>query len=741
MIILLKVILLLILQFKYSSAIASCVPCICLRSYGARKADCSRKIVNFTMNNIPDFISSDIQILNMTQHNLVTLKNETFVKVNLTELSSLYLDRCNIKNIEKEAFKDLTYLTDLSLMYNDLHELEPGLFDTNIFLKYLWIENNKIKHLPNGLFNMLENFQGLFARFNEISFVDGNLFINNKYLWIIDLSNNKLNYLNSQLIKKSNISIIFMQENPFICDCQLKDLHEIMKIRNLYNKTQPMCSFPNRLDGKEISLLKSSDFKCWLDTKILPNEGRKIYDNTNLTIQCISNGLPKPETKLIHNDEIIEPVYYFQEDTKYFYNFSITNLTVNDSGLYKCVSKNKIYNSSSPNIDITVIKTEKPYIKIDKPSVLTFMTEIYNFTLSCQYTGIPKPSAYWKYNNTEITSSSFNIIKYSAQNSDTQWINLTINVLNYNNKGNYSCNAQNDLQSVEQTIQIDVRPPFLPQITIFGEESKEETGNLTLSCFIQTYSKPIISWKLNNNTLTLNNYLITTKLYNNQSAWYNLTIYNVTMENTGIYECVASTKEANKSAPHYVHILKKHLELTMDAIRENLNIKIWCQINGYPKPVIEWIYKNETHTVTIKNNTDKYSIKASKITIERYWSNLTIFNVTYNENGMYYCVANNTEQSIDKYINLNFFQKANYLYWYVASVIIIVFILVTIFIKIYVKCKNVTEEKQKSKSDSNTSDSKVIFVLLDFCKVFISDVFYTFLDNDSNSNDTHERIF
>lgn len=79
-----------------------------------------------------------------------------------------------------------------------------------------------------------------------------------------------------------------------------------------------------------------------------------------------------------------------------------------------------------------------------------------------------------------------------------------------------------------------------PKLILFNSSySNVELGdNITYSCSVIADPKPNIKWKLNG--LFLNNKIIKNILIKSSDQWSNLTIFNITKINTGIYSCFAN---------------------------------------------------------------------------------------------------------------------------------------------------------------------------------------------------------
>lgn len=706
-----------------------CSTCFC---FGDQRVDCNKNVNNnnVTLNDIPSFFSPEIEQLNITEQHVLVLKNNVFSNLNLTNLRKVFIEKSAVKTVELKAFESLELMTDLSLMYNDISVLEPGLFATNVFLKYLWLDNNRIKQLPSGLFDGLEFLSGIYARYNQIFSVGSNIFKDNLNVWLIDLSNNKLKIVNSTLIEHLKyLKIIFLQENPLTCDCRLKNLHKIMKKQNFYNYTQPVCSNPAVLKGNQLRLLRLSDYKCWLNITIIPEKQLTIYDARNTTFNCLVDAIPEPNVNWFHNNNLInlnkeKHKYFFNSSainntTQHNYNLTIFNVTVEDNGIYSCIANNTEIKSSL-NFTLNIIKSIHPKVEIlQNPSKINW--EIDNYNLSCKYSGVPKPTTYWIYNNTKIINSTDQefIIKHSINSNDlmnTFWVNLTIKTVNYKHKGEYTCIAiaNSDKTNVNKTVELSIQPPFSPEVTVTTSANQQLEYklkmNVTLKCQIKSFSMPTLYWNFNNKKL-----MSFQKYRFNQTTVSNLIIINLKESDLGLYTCVANSTShiANNSL---IIKLKKKPEIKIIYKRTLNTITLSCNVEAFPRPIINWKYNNVS-CLHLKDNTIQNEDWAN----DNYWYNLTIQrNFTYNDNGIYVCEAFNEKGNTTDYVVLDLKSDSQTKFtfkniWFLITLVLcfcIIVIIIFLITTICIKCKrisncNLQDTNPKVYNIENNKENKV----------------------------------
>ena len=142
--------------------------------------------------------------------------------VNSSKIRSLWLDDNNLTKLEAKVFKKMKYLKRLSLSNNYLTKLKPHLFSDLSDLKYLDLRKNcLVSPLHNDLFKSLGQLRALKLDYNKLTTFDSKL--------LTPIAN--------------NITEITLSNNPFICDCSIRDAVEWFKRYEL--SSQATCEHPS----------------------------------------------------------------------------------------------------------------------------------------------------------------------------------------------------------------------------------------------------------------------------------------------------------------------------------------------------------------------------------------------------------------------------------------------------------------------------------------------------------------
>ncbi|XP_053616157.1 uncharacterized protein LOC128678573 [Plodia interpunctella] len=320
-------------------------PCDCRWQSGNKAAICS----NSSLKMIPANLSSDIQILDLTNNNLIQLQQEAFKKVGLSNLKKLFLRECNIEVINKAAFVTLAIMIELDLSKNRIRYLHPDTFKGTEKLRLINLSNNFIDKLEDGIFRNLKFLQKVEVSSNRIARIGTKTFVNLPQLKILRLDGNNLSHMKPEtLMALRNLSGLDLHNNPWRCDCNLQTFRDWVITHNLY--TPPTaCAEPQSVKSKLWNELDSANFAC-RPTILEPIRDTIIrsYDD-NVTLSCKVVGNPNPEVVWKFNGKVIETRlfgelrYVISENTMdliRWVNLTIVHVRYSDRGNYTCIAEN-----------------------------------------------------------------------------------------------------------------------------------------------------------------------------------------------------------------------------------------------------------------------------------------------------------------------------------------------------------------------------------------------------------------
>ncbi|KAK3097123.1 hypothetical protein FSP39_006566 [Pinctada imbricata] len=173
-----------------------------------------------------------------------------------------------IKEIPSNAFLDVPNLKTLGFMNSSLTKMNDNAFAGLEKLELLdFMSAAIISPITNNTFKGLTSLETITLDDNHIPSIDIGAFRDFKILTSLRLSGNNLTTLNKGVLDSKfipNLNTLFIDFNPWHCDCHLRWLRE--KVGNAsYVIEDPnliVCHGPEKVAGKSWNELKPEDFVC-----------------------------------------------------------------------------------------------------------------------------------------------------------------------------------------------------------------------------------------------------------------------------------------------------------------------------------------------------------------------------------------------------------------------------------------------------------------------------------------------
>lgn len=326
--------------------------CICKWSGGKKVADCS----NGGFTSMPKTLKSDIQTLIMDGNPLGGLDKDAFKSVGLLNLQKISLQKCDLKYVDDNAFRDLKILVDLDLSRNNITKLKPKTFDGNDGLQAVKFSFNPIGTLVAYQFPPLRNLKVIDVSNCDLELVDPKAFHNlGASVESINLNNNKLKYLEvDSFIALQSLKNLHIHANPWVCDCKLKNFRDWLVRKGLYARPTA-CNEPTRLHDKMWDDISPGDFACKPEI-IVPQKFVFGSPGVNVTLSCYVSGSPPPQVRWVVNGRIVNnntsPAPFSDQkwivreepssgdNMRRWYNLTVTNAGYDNLGDYLCVAEN-----------------------------------------------------------------------------------------------------------------------------------------------------------------------------------------------------------------------------------------------------------------------------------------------------------------------------------------------------------------------------------------------------------------
>ncbi|KAG5684157.1 hypothetical protein PVAND_013398 [Polypedilum vanderplanki] len=281
--------------------------CHCKWMNGKKSALCN----SLNLTQLPVNLSTEIQVLSMNENNIQTLNREEFTTLGLINLQKIFLKKANIKYLHRETFKNLKILVELDLSENQIEQLDKQTFSGNDRLRILLLYGNPIKKLIADQFPVLPYLRTIDLHSCNIASIEETSFSNVDLLEYLDLKQNQLSHLPGNVFNHmKNLKTLLLDENPWNCDCKLKNFRN-WYVKNNLNRISLQCKSPYSLLDQHWENIHEDAFGCAPILKIL-NEDVSLSDlESNITFKCFTTGDPRPtiswhlDGKEIDNDNVV----------------------------------------------------------------------------------------------------------------------------------------------------------------------------------------------------------------------------------------------------------------------------------------------------------------------------------------------------------------------------------------------------------------------------------------------------
>ncbi|XP_067452563.1 hemicentin-1 isoform X1 [Thunnus thynnus] len=344
------------------------------------------------------------------------------------------------------------------------------------------------------------------------------------------------------------------------------------------------------------------------------SETVSVHINKPAVLECIVNGVPPPRVTWRKHGAILagnNPRYRFAEDG----SLHINSAQVTDTGRYLCMATNQA-GTQRKKVDLQVYVP--PSIADGRNNVT--VTVNVQTTLSCEATGIPKPTVSWTKNGRAInTDQNQNMYRLLSSGS------LVVIAPTVEDTAVYECVASNEAGVDSRSINLIVQVP--PSI---ADEPTElvvtRLSPVVIACTASGVPEPTIHWSKGGMKLP------------NQGQGYSILpagaveITSAELSHAGRYSCTA--KNAAGSTHRHVQLTVQELPViqshppALDVILNN-PITLPCRATGSPRPTITW----QKEGINIHTTGGRFTVLPN--------GSLQISKASVSDSGTYICVAQN----------------------------------------------------------------------------------------------------
>lgn len=321
--------------------------CSCKWKSGKRTVEC----IDRGLASIPNWIDPETQVLDMSGNLIRHLPSNIFVDVRLTNLQRLYLRECRIDRIDSEALAGLTNLVELDLSNNLLTAVPSSSFTDTPFLRDLVLAYNPLEKIRSNAFKSTPNLVKLDLSHTQLAEIESKGFRGLELLESLKLNNNRLFKLHPGTFEPLNkLTSIELHDNPWICDCHLREMKMWLVKHNLPTLVAPVCHGPEQLLDRAFTDLDIDDFAC-RPILMIASRYAEATIGENASIVCRVSAVPAAKVKWYWNGRLLtnhsafssyQKILIFEEGQfRKMSTLILTNAQEADSSEFYCVAENR----------------------------------------------------------------------------------------------------------------------------------------------------------------------------------------------------------------------------------------------------------------------------------------------------------------------------------------------------------------------------------------------------------------
>ncbi|XP_050425789.1 leucine-rich repeats and immunoglobulin-like domains protein 3 [Adelges cooleyi] len=587
--------------------------CQCLDTY----VDCSGKQVNKLPEPLPPWtesldlsnnkIGGNVKITIESYLRLSTLKlNKNAIVtfpyfINKTSVNNLNLAHNKIDKLDYGALENLPHLKSLDMNQNKLTALTDNTFPPSNHLRTLNLNNNLITNISTNCFDPLNHLVELKLYHNRLKNMPIGVFKKLEHLELLDLSKNHITVIEGLLFKElGNLKTVILRQNN-IEDLLDGSFYGLSNLRSLHLESNSLSKVSkgwlyglNSLVYLNISHNKIDQIKNgWeycpeLEELDMSNNKLQSIEKDNL------ENLRKLQKLYLDNNRIS-----FIEEGSFNNTPLIQTLNMDRNHLAWMIEDAKgPFNGLKHLKKLSLADNKILYIRKDAFYGLENLDELNllrNNIVEMQEGSFRyMPRLVYLYLNTSslVCDSSLAWLKEPIVNGP-----LSLNFIN----AYCGFPEVNRGKSIEQVPAADFKrltESPKPSVVLHPESKMALEGqNITLKCGVNSSSsaKMHFIWKKDNHdldSLSMNHFHYSSFEYNGVTQYTTLTLNNISMTQSGKYQCVASNEfgiaYSNRSLLSIV-VFPVFIKVPDNSsVKTGYTARLECAANGYPAPQISW---------------------------------------------------------------------------------------------------------------------------------------------------------
>lgn len=267
---------------------ASCpLGCSCKWKGGKRTVEC----IDRNFYTIPEGIDLDTQVLDLSSNNINILQKEIFLLMGITNIQKLYLRKCKLEFVDDRAFRGVTNMDELDLSDNQLSTVPSLIYIP--YLKSINLAHNPVHQISSYSFQSTPGIRYIDLSNCQIHTIYSEAFYGIDKIDTLKLNGNKLSSLKPRTVDKlSYIRNLDIHDNPWLCDCKLREVKQFIDKFNIQFSFDPVCiSGPKKNVGLTFLELSLNDFACPPEVDVLYNNEHVkdqilAFPGSNITLDC-----------------------------------------------------------------------------------------------------------------------------------------------------------------------------------------------------------------------------------------------------------------------------------------------------------------------------------------------------------------------------------------------------------------------------------------------------------------------
>ena len=341
------------------SASSSCPgECRCLWKQSKITVECT----GVGARDIPDNIDVGSQVLNMSDNLLQEMTEEMFARRKLLNLQKISVGHNKIIKIHSRTFSDLLNLVDVDLSHNQLSSVPSQSLSQTPSLMILSLSHNPISVIRTNDFSHLEYLTRLDLSHCEIELVESGSLNSLPSLERLYLESNRLRVISDVRQLPGSLHGVSLHDNPWHCDCHLRQLRDWMVRTNVPRLYEPTCHSPSRLSPFKITTVNLQEFAC-LPTVSPTSMFISVREGKNVSLVCRVKSDPEAEISWSYNGLLIDSyhprmrmIQQYEGSLGTRSELVISNTSLAENGSFLCLAENKAGKSMS-NYSLQVTQT------------------------------------------------------------------------------------------------------------------------------------------------------------------------------------------------------------------------------------------------------------------------------------------------------------------------------------------------------------------------------------------------